>query len=221
MSNRSMPSSFDDDEQFYKESGLQQVIKKLKREPLIPIGCLLTVAAFTGAYRASRRGDHHQVQRMFRARIAAQGFTIVAIVAGGIYYSEDRERKKEFRKQQHLQESEDKRKKWIKELEARDEEDRALREKLERRRQRASERSSTESSSEGIVAQAKALLQDSKEPKDTTQEYDNPATTASGDKIGSTGPLSLNGWFGVLKKTPGDKEDSVEGPKRDPGPSER
>jgi hypothetical protein len=43
-----------------------------------------------------RRGDHHRVQKMFRARVAAQGFTVLAMVAGGMYYAEDRNKQKEL-----------------------------------------------------------------------------------------------------------------------------
>jgi hypothetical protein len=60
----------------------------------------------------------------------AQGFTVLAICAGGLYYGQDRARSKELRKLKEAQDSEEKRAKWIKELEARDEEDKAMRRKL-------------------------------------------------------------------------------------------
>lgn len=71
---------------------------------------------------------------MFRARVGAQGFTILAIVAGGMYYSQDRSRSAELRKLQEQQSAEEKRAKWIRELEARDEEEKALRARLEAKR---------------------------------------------------------------------------------------
>lgn len=64
---------------------------------------------------------------MFRARIAAQGFTVVAMVAGSMYYSKDREKTKELRKLKEDRDAEEKRQKWIRELEARDEEEKAMR----------------------------------------------------------------------------------------------
>jgi hypothetical protein len=64
---------------------------------------------------------------MFRARIAAQGFTVVAMVAGSMYYSKDREKTKELRQLKDERDAEEKRQKWIRELEARDEEDKAMR----------------------------------------------------------------------------------------------
>lgn len=90
-------------------------------------GIGLTVLAFVNAYRALRKGDSRQANKMFRARIAAQGFTVVAMVAGSMYYSKDREKSKELRKLKDERDAEEKRQKWIRELEVRDEEDKAMR----------------------------------------------------------------------------------------------
>ena len=67
---------------------------------------------------------------MFRARVLAQGLTVVAMVAGSMYYSQDREKTKELRKLKEEKDAEEKRSKWIKELEIRDEEDKKMREKM-------------------------------------------------------------------------------------------
>ena len=67
---------------------------------------------------------------MFRARIAAQGFTVLAMVAGSMYYSQDRERNKELRKLKEQHDAEEKRQKWIRELEVRDDEEKAMRARL-------------------------------------------------------------------------------------------
>lgn len=63
---------------------------------------------------------------MFRARVLAQGFTVVAMVAGSMYYSKDREKTKELRELKSQQDAEEKRQKWIRELEARDQEEQAM-----------------------------------------------------------------------------------------------
>ena len=68
---------------------------------------------------------------MFRARVLAQGFTVVAMVAGGMYYGKDREKTKELRKLKEQRDAEEKRQKWIRELEARDNEDKAMRARLQ------------------------------------------------------------------------------------------
>ncbi|KAK3904594.1 hypoxia induced protein conserved region-domain-containing protein [Staphylotrichum tortipilum] len=225
---RPLPSSFDGNEDFYNESGAKKIVRKIKEEPLIPIGCALTVAAFVNAYRAMRRGDHHGVQRMFRARVAAQGFTVVAMVAGGMYYAEDREKRKELWKLQQQKSAEEKREKWIKELEARDEEEKALRETLDKRRKRAAERAtSAETGTEGVAAQARAALREAKAAKGGQavdgDASDNASETPDGEKRVSGGVLSsLGGWFGgsgkpqgVVAKGPDgpEKRDSTEGQK--------
>ncbi|KAK4162296.1 hypoxia induced protein conserved region-domain-containing protein [Cladorrhinum sp. PSN259] len=200
VSGRPLPSSFDNDE-VYQETGAQKVVRRLKEEPLIPIGTILTIAAFTNAYRAMRRGDHHGVQRMFRARVAAQAFTIAAMVAGGYYYKEDRQKLKELWMLEQKQKAEEKRLKWIKELEARDEEDKALKQRLEKRKQRLTERTGG-TGTEAIALQARALKDAKKdETKDETKgEADhksNQEKQPNGRVLGS-----LGGLFGTSKKAP-------------------
>lgn len=191
---------------FYNESGFHKVLRRLKEEPLVPIGCILTVAAFTNAYRAMRRGDHHRVQKMFRARVAAQAFTVVAMVAGGMYYAEDRNKQKELWKLKEQQKAEEKRAKWIKELEARDEEDKALQAMMDKRRKRAAERTTTnaETGTEGVAAQARAALMENKAARGESTEgetTDAPSPAADDEKKSSSGTLgSLGGWFGGSSK---------------------
>lgn len=206
LSQRPLPSSFDNDD-FYNESGAQKVIRRLKEEPLIPVGCILTIAAFVNAYRAMRRGDHHKVQRMFRARVAAQGFTVLAMVAGGMYYAEDRNKQKELWKLKQQQEAEEKRQKWIRELEARDEEEKALQEKLEKRRKRMGERALTGTGTEGVAAQARTALKEAKAAKGDAASGGDPTEfpnqAAESEKKSSNGVLgSLGGWFGRSSKAP-------------------
>ncbi|CAK7203759.1 Respiratory supercomplex factor 1, mitochondrial [Sporothrix eucalyptigena] len=129
-----MPSSFDNNEE-YQAGPMQKFAKKLIKEPLIPIGCTLTVAAFISATRAIRKGDHQQAQRMFRARVIAQGFTILAIVGGGIYLADDRKKERQQWALERQQKQQEQTERWIKELEARDAEEKALRERLARRRE--------------------------------------------------------------------------------------
>lgn len=71
---------------------------------------------------------------MFRARVAAQGFTVIAMVAGSMYYGKDREKTKELRKIKEETDAEEKRQRWIRELEARDEEEKAMKARLQKRR---------------------------------------------------------------------------------------
>ncbi|OHE94409.1 hypothetical protein CORC01_10337 [Colletotrichum orchidophilum] len=131
---RPMPSSFDENNEFYDERVLHKVFRKLKEEPLVPLGCGLTVFAFVNAWRAIRRGDANQANKMFRARVAAQGFTVFAMVAGSMYYNKDRERTAELRKIKEAKDAEEQRQRWIRELEARDEEEKALKARMQERR---------------------------------------------------------------------------------------
>ena len=109
----------------------------MKKEPLIPIGMALTVAALYNATKSVRRGDHAGAQKFFRARVAAQGFTVLAMVFGGYYYQSDRHKERELWKLQRDQDAEEQRLRWIRELEVRDEEEKALQERLARRREKA------------------------------------------------------------------------------------
>ncbi|RFU32567.1 hypothetical protein B7463_g3785, partial [Scytalidium lignicola] len=60
---------------------------------------------------------------MFRARIYAQGFTLLAMVAGSMYWKKDREKRKEFEAVIEGKKAQTKNEAWIRELEARDKEE--------------------------------------------------------------------------------------------------
>ncbi|RKF62160.1 Respiratory supercomplex factor 1, mitochondrial [Erysiphe neolycopersici] len=119
---RPLPSSFDGDNEFYEESRLQKLIRRLKQEPLIPLGCILTSWALFNASRSIRVGDHNRTNRMFRARIYAQGFTVAAMIAGSMYWQTDRQKQKELNKIIEERKAQEKRAKWLEELEYRDRE---------------------------------------------------------------------------------------------------
>jgi uncharacterized protein len=124
-----------------------------------------------------------------------------------MYYAEDRNKQKELWKLKQQQEAEEKRQKWIRELEARDEEEKALQEKLEKRRKRMGERALTGTGTEGVAAQARTALKGAKAAKgdaasagDST-ELSNQAVDS--EKKSSNGVLgSLGGWFGRSSKAP-------------------
>jgi len=135
-----LPSSFDQDEDFHTESRMQTLTRRLKQEPLVPLGCLLTVFALVGATRAMRRNDHHTANKMFRRRIYAQGFTILALVVGSSYWKGDREKRKEFEEVEREKRRVEKRERWLRELDIRGEEDKMLKEEMERRMERRRQR---------------------------------------------------------------------------------
>ncbi|KAK8165158.1 altered inheritance of mitochondria protein 31, mitochondrial [Phyllosticta citrichinensis] len=129
-----LPSSFDGNEDFFSESRWQKLSRRLKEDPLIPLGMALTTWALISATRSMRAGDHARTNIMFRRRIYAQGFTIAAMAVGGLYWKEDRDKRKEFDKLQTEKQRTAKRDAWLRELEARDEEEKMLKAKRERRR---------------------------------------------------------------------------------------
>jgi len=73
---------------------------------------------------------------MFRARLYAQGFTLVAMIAGSMYWKSDRQKRKEFDSVVKERKAKEKNELWIKELEARDEEEKAIRAERERKMRR-------------------------------------------------------------------------------------
>ncbi|KAI1209790.1 hypoxia induced protein conserved region-domain-containing protein [Annulohypoxylon truncatum] len=186
MADRSMPSSFDENKD-YNETAAQKIGRKLREEPLIPLGTLLTTLAVINAWRAMRRGDHAQVQRMFRARVGAQAFTVLAIVAGGAYYGADREKRKELIKLEAQQRAEERHQKWLKELEVRDEEDKHLKAAMKRRQERVQQRRAQE-----------------KEKGDVLEDETRSNTDSDGqDKKETSNVLGaladVGGWFGTRK----------------------
>ncbi|KAI4159703.1 MAG: hypothetical protein LQ342_006396 [Letrouitia transgressa] len=128
---RPMPSSFDSDPDFFNENRWRKLGRKLREEPLVPLGCGLTCWALYNAYRAIRKGDSWQAQRMFRMRLYGQSFTLVAMVGGSLYYQADRNLRYQHWKVKKEIEEREKKERWIKELEARDAEDREYQEKRE------------------------------------------------------------------------------------------
>ncbi|KAL4913428.1 hypoxia induced protein conserved region-domain-containing protein [Aspergillus aurantiobrunneus] len=127
--NEPLPSSFEGNPQFEEETPLQKFRRRLKEEPLIPLGCAATCYALYKAYRSMKAGDSVEMNRMFRARIYAQAFTLVAVVAGGMYFKTERKQRREFEQAVEARKSQEKRDAWLRELEIRDKEDRDWRQR--------------------------------------------------------------------------------------------
>lgn len=101
--------------------------RRLKEEPLIPLGCALTVWALYEATRSIKSGDKYRTNRMFRRRIYAQGFTILAMVLGSAYYEGDRSKRKEYDGRVEENKKKERHDAWLRELEVRDQEEQELR----------------------------------------------------------------------------------------------
>ncbi|KAI1353454.1 mitochondrial hypoxia responsive domain-containing protein [Xylaria sp. FL0043] len=201
MADRPLPSSFDTDEE-YQETGFQKVARKLREEPLIPLGTGLTCLAFFNAWRAMRRGDHAGVQRMFRARIGAQAFTVLAMVAGGAYYGADREKRKELIKLEAQKRAEERNQKWLHELEIRDQEDKQLKAAMKRKRERLEQKRAQEQENDPAAAAALTATKDA--VADSESKADSPSQeTKAGSSV--LGALSDTGGRFGSKKAPAEQ----------------
>ncbi|EHB11349.1 HIG1 domain family member 2A [Heterocephalus glaber] len=60
----------------------EKFLRKTRENPMVPIGCLGTAAALTYGLYCFHRGHSQRSQFMMRTRIAAQGFTVAAILFG-------------------------------------------------------------------------------------------------------------------------------------------
>lgn len=165
----------------------------------------LTTFAFISAYRAIRRGDSHQANRMFRARVAAQGFTVVAMVAGSMYYSKDRQKTKELRKLNDEHDAEVKRQKWIRELEARDEEDQALRARLQKRMEEKAKGEQAAATTNGGILGRMGLW--SQEDKSAAAEKKS-AEPVEEEKKAKKNPKSSLGAIGEVMNTKKKEDES-------------
>ncbi|PBP26817.1 hypothetical protein BUE80_DR002249 [Diplocarpon rosae] len=184
MSSSPLPSSFDGNSDFYEESRWQKFSRRLKEEPLIPFGCALTCWALFQASRSIRAGDPHRTNRMFRARIYAQGFTLLAMVGGSMYWQTDRQKRKEFDEVVAEKKAKEKNEAWIRELEARDAEEKEIKaerqrklERLEKRRKGIEEKAQTPSNEEKTLAR-----EDQKEVADAIVESGKGAKSVVDEK---------------------------------------
>ncbi|KAI8071112.1 hypoxia induced protein conserved region-domain-containing protein [Gilbertella persicaria] len=68
------------------ESALDKIKRKSREEPLVPAGVALTCFALVAATVGVKTGNRAYANNMFRLRVAAQGFTVLAMVGGSLYY---------------------------------------------------------------------------------------------------------------------------------------
>ncbi|KAG1364063.1 RING-H2 finger protein ATL48 [Cocos nucifera] len=63
--------------------------KKRVKNPLVPVGALLTAGVLTAGLISFRQGNSQLGQKLMRARVVVQGAT-VALMVGSAYYYGDR-----------------------------------------------------------------------------------------------------------------------------------
>ncbi|KAI8889966.1 hypothetical protein K501DRAFT_207222 [Backusella circina FSU 941] len=72
------------------ETAWDKIKRKSREEPLVPAGVGLTCFALVAATFGIKTGNRAYANNMFRLRVAAQGFTVLAMVGGSLYYSHKR-----------------------------------------------------------------------------------------------------------------------------------
>ncbi|XP_072204317.1 HIG1 domain family member 2A, mitochondrial [Excalfactoria chinensis] len=67
----------------YRDEGFaDKFLRKTRENPLVPLGCLCTLGVLTYGLISFKRGNTRHSQLMMRARVAAQGFTLAALLGG-------------------------------------------------------------------------------------------------------------------------------------------
>ncbi|KAI8339248.1 hypoxia induced protein conserved region-domain-containing protein [Chlamydoabsidia padenii] len=69
------------------ESPWERMKRKSKDEPFVPAGVALTCFALVAATVGIKTGNKVYANHMFRLRVAAQGFTVLAMVGGSLLYT--------------------------------------------------------------------------------------------------------------------------------------
>uniref|UniRef100_T1GWP0 HIG1 domain-containing protein n=1 Tax=Megaselia scalaris TaxID=36166 RepID=T1GWP0_MEGSC len=64
------------------ETFSDKFMRKVKENPVVPVGCLATTMALCYGLYNFRTGNRKMSQIMMRTRIAAQGFTVAALIGG-------------------------------------------------------------------------------------------------------------------------------------------
>ena len=70
----------------------EKATRKTRENPLVPVGCALTVAALVMGLRAMTHDDIRRSNLMMRYRVLAQGFTLTALIGGLLYSTASRAR---------------------------------------------------------------------------------------------------------------------------------
>ena len=64
------------------ETFSEKLVRKTTAEPLVPIGCLVTVGFLSMGLRAFHKGNAVNAQKLMRGRVMAQGFTVAVMLIG-------------------------------------------------------------------------------------------------------------------------------------------
>ena len=101
-------------------SPIEKIVFRSKQQPLVPIGCLGTCIAVALAAKGIRTGNTQKAQVWFRWRVALQGFTILALIGGSMYYDNLFGAERKTEEELAVEKAKMREKLWIEELERRD-----------------------------------------------------------------------------------------------------
>ena len=76
--------SVDNEKEIVPETTWERTVRKFQKEPLVPIGCLVTDLVLGNGLRAFKAGNTNTSQQMMRWRVIAQGATVIAIISGAL-----------------------------------------------------------------------------------------------------------------------------------------
>ena len=81
------PGQTDEELSYYdqvvkRETKMEKLRNLSKKNPFVPLGCLITAGILLNGLLAMKRGDTAKSQRFMRYRVAAQGITILAVLGG-------------------------------------------------------------------------------------------------------------------------------------------
>ena len=74
--------SFSEELEDKSEQRMEHLKKLAKYNPLVPLGCLVTIGVLGNGILAMKNKDKNKSQRMMRYRVGAQGITVIALVIG-------------------------------------------------------------------------------------------------------------------------------------------
>lgn len=70
------------------EAPRDKFFRKMREQPLVPIGSLLTCGALIAASNHLRSGNRDQFNKALRWRVGFQGLTVLAALVGSFYYGQ-------------------------------------------------------------------------------------------------------------------------------------
>ncbi|GMM52359.1 Rcf1 protein [Starmerella bacillaris] len=118
-----LPSSVDKP----RESLAQNLIKKSKQQPLVPLFAVLTCGALYLSGKAIRQNNARLANRMFYWRVGFQALTLGALIGGAYYYNDtDVGGFKGTPQEMLLKKSKEREQLWIEELERIDRESKKI-----------------------------------------------------------------------------------------------